>query len=439
MFLRAFNIGLALCLALFLVARGSEPKPEAETRASAESETTEEASPSKSEDEPSKPEPEREEEVQPPSDDSDRPEPTGQLTVHFIDVGQGDAILIDHDTNELLIDGGRWGHCIDYLDEHVDDDLEIMVATHPNADHIGGLVNVLEVFNVQEVWHNTHVADTKTYETFMADMLSENAKIHEGDRGDQITLSDLTFEVLHPTMPLASNRNENSIVLSLSFGQVDFLFTGDIEHDAETNLVDNGLIQDIEILKVSHHGSKHCSCSQFLAEAQPEVAIYSAGANNPYGHPAPEAMSRLEDTGAKIYGTDVNGTVIVTTDGTTWEVNVEKAVQGEEPEEESEPEPTDQSDQEPEAGEGVCITKIYYDGQVPRVESDEYVEITNLGDETVNLEGWMLKDITDGSPSFTFPEYELDPGESIRVYTNEVHPDIWWVQLWEWAGGVEQQ
>ncbi len=340
-----------------------------------------------------------------------------QLVVHFIDVGQGDAILIDYGTNEMLIDGGRWGDCAAYVPSYIDGALEVMVATHPDADHIGGLDDILDIFDVENIWLNGDTASTQTYTDFMAKVNAEGAQVHQAQRGEQISLGDLTFDVLYPTLPLGSDKNENSIVLELAFGQIDFLFTGDVESGGEASMLAAGLIDDIDILKVSHHGSKYCSTANFLAAAQPEIAIYSAGANNTYGHPAPETITRLCDIGAIIYGTDVHGTIVVTTNGTTYDVYPSNDVP-----------PVDCSissdithDPTINVGNNVQITNIFYDGLVYRTESDEYVEITNLGSEPQDLAGWVLKDISDDGPSFTFPSYVLDPGEKTRVYTNEIH------------------
>ncbi len=243
---------------------------------------------------------------------------SGQLMVHFIDVGQGDAILVDYGTYEMLIDGGRYGACAAYIASYVDGAIEVMVATHPDADHIGGLIDVLDAFIVEHIWLNGDTATTQTYSNFMAKVNAEGAQVHQAQRGDQISLSTLTFDVLHPALPLDSDINENSIVLGLSFGQVDFLFTGDVESGGEASMVSAGLIHDIEILKVAHHGSKYSSTASFLAVAQPEIAIYSAGVGNSYGHPAPETITRLQNIGATIYGTDTYGTIVVTTDGETY-------------------------------------------------------------------------------------------------------------------------
>ena len=320
----------------------------------------------------------------------------------------------------------------------------------------------------------------------MTKVNAEGAQVHQAQRGDQIGLGTLTFDVLHPTLPLGSDRNENSIVLKLSFVQVDFLFTGDAGSSAEASMLAVGLIDDIDILKVSHHGSKYCSTANFLVAAQPEIAIYSAGANNPYGHPAPETITRICDIGATIYGTDVHGTIVVTTNGTTYDVHPSNTVPPVDCSSSSDtthdltinvngqgttnPSPgthtyddgtqvtiaaspasgwefdhwggdasgtshtvaitmdsgkdvTAYFKQETYPGSNVQITHIFYDGLVYRVESDEYVEITNLGSEPQDLAGWVLKDISEGYPSFTFPSYVLAPEQSIRVYTNEIHPE----------------
>ena len=164
-------------------------------------------------------------------------------------------------------------------------------------------------------------------EDFKEKVNAEGAQVHqEAQRGDQINAGGLTFDVLHPTLPLVSDKNDNSIVLELSYGQVDFLFTGDAEEAAESSMVTASLIGDIDILKVGHHGSKYSSTASFLAAALPEIAIYSAGANNQYGHPAPETIERLHNVGATIYGTDVHGNIIVVTDGITYSVQPQHEV-----------------------------------------------------------------------------------------------------------------
>jgi len=246
------------------------------------------------------------------------------LSVHFIDVGQGDAIFIDFGDIEVLIDGGgKSPGVVSYIEDHVDGALEVMVATHPHADHIGGLIAVLAAFEVQEIWHNGDTSTSKTYSQFMLAVNSEGVQVYEARRGNTIEVGDLVFDVLHP-VNLGDTTNNNSIVLSLNYGEIDFLFTGDAEQQAESSMLGTGIVPDVEILKVGHHGSRTASSPSFLKAAQPEVAIYMAGIGNRYGHPHEETITALQAIGASIYGTDASGTVTVSTDGQTYIVQTEK-------------------------------------------------------------------------------------------------------------------
>jgi beta-lactamase superfamily II metal-dependent hydrolase len=245
------------------------------------------------------------------------------MQVYFLDVGQGDSILIDWGRTEVLIDGGRWGECINYIYPCLEGSLDAIVATHPIADHIGGLDEVLDTFVVDQIWLNGDAHTTQAYADFINKVSAEDAQgaeIHYAIRGEEIKIGGLTFEVLNPVSPFSSNKIENSIVLKLSFGQVDFLFTGNACLEAEAAMLAGSLIDDIDILKVGHHGSKYCSTPDFLAAAQPEIAIISVG-SNPYGHPSPETIERLENNGATVFRTDVCGTVWVGTNGETYEVD----------------------------------------------------------------------------------------------------------------------
>ena len=250
-------------------------------------------------------------------------EPTpelGTLTVHFIDVGQGDSILLDLGDIEVLIDGGgKSPGVVSYVDDYVDGPLEVMVATHPHADHIGGLIGVLDAFEVDEVWLNGDASNSGTYSQFMSAVNSEGAEIFVARRGDTIQAGNLTFNVLHPAN-LSDTINNNSIVLSLSYGQVDFLFTGDAEQEAEASMLMEGIVPDVEVLKVGHHGSRTASSIQFLQVAKPECAIYMAGQGNSYGHPHQETIANLCEVGAEIYGTDIHRTIIISTDGETYDL-----------------------------------------------------------------------------------------------------------------------
>jgi len=242
----------------------------------------------------------------------------GTLTVHFIDVGQGDSILLDCDDIEVLIDGGdKSPGVVSYIDDYIDGPLEVTIATHPHTDHIGGLIAVLDAFEVDEIWLNGDTSTSKTYSQFMSAVNSEGARVCVARRGDTIQAGNLTFNVLHP-VNLSGTPNNNSIVLSLSYGQVDFLFTGDAEQEAEASMLAEGIVPDVEILKVGHHGSRTASSIQFLQVAKPECAIYMAGQGNSYGHPHQETITNLCEVRAEIYGTDIHGTITIMTDRETY-------------------------------------------------------------------------------------------------------------------------
>jgi len=250
----------------------------------------------------------------------------GELKVHFIDVGQGDSILIDLGETEVLIDGGdRSPGVTEYLNKYVDGALEVMVATHPHADHIGGLIAVLDAFTVDQIWHNGDTSDSKTYSDFMSGVSAEGAEVHTARLHDVIKAGSLELFVHHPAN-LEGSTNNNSIVLHLAYGDIDFLFTGDAEQEAEgaMMMLSSVHLPEVEILKVGHHGSRTASSADFLAITSPEVAIYMAGVDNSYGHPHAEIITALNQIGAQIYGTDVNGTIIVTTDGAAYTIQTTK-------------------------------------------------------------------------------------------------------------------
>jgi beta-lactamase superfamily II metal-dependent hydrolase len=254
----------------------------------------------------------------------------GQLGVHFMGGGNGDAIFITHvtnrGTNNMLIDCGDGSSDIvnSYLKNHVDDgEIGTVVTTHPHKDHIGGLNAVLEDFKVRHIWHNGDALSTETYASFQNAVQLADAEVHEASQGDEITVGDLRFRVLNPR-DVSATTNNNSIVLALSYDQVDFLFEGDAEQEAEARMLDAGLISPFDVLKNGHHGSKSASSKAFLEAVIPKIAICTVGTGNIYGHPHAETISALHSVGAETYRTDVHGTVIVTTDGRTYTVSTSK-------------------------------------------------------------------------------------------------------------------
>jgi len=283
---------------------------------------------------------------------------TDKLKVHFIKTTRMcDAILIDLGETEILIDGGFPNSGVaEYIKDYVDGSLEVMVATHPHPDHIGGLVKVLETFDVNEIWVNGDdlklspelIASTpmpemfskfvKLDQVFTSTVNKEGASVYVARRGQTIDIGILSFSVLHPDIllpyspsqgisPIFQTMNNSSIVLRLRYGNVTFLFTGDILKKTEANILEAGLEVRADILKVGHHGAMDSSSPQFLKSVTPKVAVYMASEKpSKYSmiKPHPETIAALKGVGAKVYGTDTHGTIMIATDGKTYTIDTEK-------------------------------------------------------------------------------------------------------------------
>jgi competence protein ComEC len=245
--------------------------------------------------------------------------------VDFIDVGQGDSILITtSDGKTALIDGGEANSgALQYLQSRNISNLDLMIATHPHSDHIGGLIAILNTLPVARIVTNGQSYTTLTYEHFLDAIANAHAVYVEAKRGDTITFGTLTFQVFNP-VSVTGDLNSNSLVLLLPINQVTFLFMGDADKAAEATIIAAGLPLDADILKVGHHGSSSSSGPAFLALVSPAVAVYCAGIGNSYGHPSPVTITALHNVGAQVYGTDINGTIAITTDGITYTVRTTK-------------------------------------------------------------------------------------------------------------------
>lgn len=249
------------------------------------------------------------------------PSPTpAVLTVHFIDVGQGDAILIDKGDTDILVDGGPTSaDVLAYLQGQGIADIDFLVATHPHADHIGGLADVLAQYQVNEIWVNGDTATSQTYQNFAAAVAAEGATVREPTRGYSTQIDGLDIAVLNPSQ-LTGDPNEDSVVFRLTCGKVSVLLTGDATSDSEASMLATGLGLDSDVLKVGHHGSSTSTSTAFLAAVTPEDAVISVGAGNTYGHPAQDTLDRLAAVGATAYRTDENGTVVLTSDCNTYSI-----------------------------------------------------------------------------------------------------------------------
>jgi len=263
--------------------------------------------------------------------------PAGALTVLFLDIGQGDSILIfSPGGHTMLVDGGNSSSdasdvIIPALHAHGYDQLDFLVATHPDQDHIGGLVRALQEIPVSHAVLTGQEHTTQTYEELLGEInrLRNAGQLTpiKARRGTSLDFdSALKVEVLAPgdDVVATGNTNNASIVIRLTYGVVSFLLTGDAEEDEETWILDQGSDVRTQILKVSHHGSKSGTSEAWLNAVSPEVAVISVGADNRYGHPSDQVLERLARRKIKIYRTDQQGTIAVITDGSSYQVSTEK-------------------------------------------------------------------------------------------------------------------
>ncbi len=340
------------------------------------------------------------------------------LYVSYIDVGQGDSILFRvPDGTDILIDGGPVAAgptVVAYLQQQGVDDIEIMMLSHADSDHVGGLIAVLQSsIPVEAVIYNGQHGTTTTYNALLLQMQARGLTPTPVHVGDAFNWGAMDVAVFNPQLPLDDDTNENSVVARLSYGNNRFLFTGDIGISTEQDILALGTPITADVLKVSHHGSKYASSAAFLAAVSPTYAIISVG-DNSYGHPTQDTLDRLAAVGAIVYRTDLMGTVVMVGDGNmvgpvhdlSYSVYL----------------PLVQRDAGTFDPGNVQITHIFFDGLEPYTEGDEYAVIENLGGAPVNLGGWRLNAGAPGQ-DFFFPDFVMQPQQECRVYTDEYHPE----------------
>ncbi len=256
-----------------------------------------------------------------------RADRNGELTVAFLDVGQGDAIYIEAPNgNQLLIDGGAGRQVLRELGRVMpfwDRSLDIILATHPDQDHIGGLPEVIERMQVDSVVTTENTSDTGAYRAFEDIILEKNPHRVLARSGTRIVLDrGVVLEILFPTQSVRGwETNTGSIVARLTYGEQSFLFTGDSPISIEKYLVvKNGGKLKTTVLKLGHHGSRTSSSKIFLAATDPEYAVISAGKDNKYGHPHKEVTAFLEELKIPALNTADRSTIIFKTDGTDLRV-----------------------------------------------------------------------------------------------------------------------
>ena len=250
------------------------------------------------------------------------------LTVHFIDVGQADCALLECDGEFMIVDGGNVEDgqmVVSYLKQMGVEKLSAVVCSHAHEDHVGGLPAVLSVFDAEAVYAPVSEYSSKVFSDFVKKTEAQGLSLTLPEPGDQFTLGSTSVTVLGPTQEY-EETNDTSIILKVTYGESDFLFTGDMEVAAENDMLDHwdGRTDwNVEVLKVGHHGSDTSTGYRFLYEVNPTYGVISVGEDNSYGHPHEEPMSRLKDAGVVVLRTDLLGHVVARTDGSeitfTWE------------------------------------------------------------------------------------------------------------------------
>lgn len=244
---------------------------------------------------------------------------TNNLIVRVMDVGQGDSILVQfpNGTN-MLIDTADHEHgqaVVSYLHSLKINKIDILVATHPHADHIGGMADVLVAFKIGKVWDSGYNHGSQVQRQFLQAIKNSSIRYETPKAGFTEQVGTARIDVLAPVKQLSgtdSDANNNSLVLRISYGDVSFLLTGDMESEERASV---GSFPKSTVLKVSRHGSSTGTDAQFLLSVLPSIAVISVAAHNEYGHPHAETLSDLKKIGAKVYMTSTSGTVVITTDG----------------------------------------------------------------------------------------------------------------------------
>jgi len=243
---------------------------------------------------------------------------SGEMKIHYIDVGQADSILIQQGSSAMLIDGGNNadGPTVkNYIEKQGITTLNYVIGTHAHEDHIGGLDYIINAFKIGKVYFPKTTSTTKTFEDFVNSVKSKNIKLTVPQVGETFNLGDAVCNILAPNSSSYEDDNDYSIVVKVKFGSTTFMFDGDAEAVSEMEMVKKGFDLKADVLKVGHHGSNSSTCANFLSAVNPKYAVISVGADNNYGHPSQSTMDRLKASNIQVYRTDENGTIIATSNG----------------------------------------------------------------------------------------------------------------------------
>lgn len=269
--------------------------------------------------------------------------PESAMSVHYIDVMQGDSILLESDEHYVLIDAGEkeYGQTVcNYLDDIGVETLDFVIATHPHSDHCGGLKKVIDTFECNSFITVETDQSTKTWIDVLLSVDENEVNYIDATVGETYSFGQASFEIMGPYSKSYDNYNDYSVVVKAVCGDTSFLFTGDAEKNAEKEMLENGADLKADVLKVGHHGSSTSSCDEFLDAVMPSYAVISCGIDNDYGHPHTEVLNALAFRGITTYRTDELSTIVAFSDKkdiTFSYVNTEMVVEQTQEKEDSKP------------------------------------------------------------------------------------------------------
>ena len=250
----------------------------------------------------------------------------GNLSVHYIDVGQADCILLMQGDNSMLIDGGNNDDgeaVVKYLQSQGISKVDYIIATHPHEDHIGGIDNVINSFEIGQVIMPKVSHNTKTYEDILKSIKNKGLTVTAAKAGQSYWLGQAKVDIISPLKDKYDDLNAYSVVARVVFGENSFLFTGDMITQNETALLKAGTDVSANVLKVAHHGSYTSNSQDFLKAVGAKYSVIQVGKDNDYGHPHTNILRRLTAS-SEVYRTDRNGNIIVTSNGKDIEVKTER-------------------------------------------------------------------------------------------------------------------
>lgn len=253
----------------------------------------------------------------------------GLLKIYFLDIGQGDAIFIETSSGrQILVDGGPDNTVLQKLGETIpfyDKDIDLVIVSHPHADHIVGLIDVLNRYNIKNIVEAKESYNSPEFRAWEEAVKNENVNNIEAVAGKVIDLGNgVTLTILHPLKSVVGdnpkNPHDDVVVMMLKYKDLEVMLTGDMEAKVERRLILAGEDLDSDVLKVGHHGSKTSTTEEFLSAVSPEVAVIQVGADNRYGHPTEEVLERLENYDIKVYRNDLSGNVKLISDGKSYQI-----------------------------------------------------------------------------------------------------------------------